>query len=47
MNIHNFLYIPGDPLSHPINYGETFRVYWVSCRMAKVVNMGLGPEVFL
>ena len=46
-SIHSLLYVPGDPLCLPVNYGETFGAYWVSCRMAMVVYMGWGPEVFL
>ena len=47
MNIHSLLNVPGDPLWLPINYGEIFRAYWVSCRIAIMVYRGQGPEVFL
>ena len=30
----------------PVNNGETFWSYWVSCRVAVVVYRGWGPEVF-
>ena len=47
MNIHSLLYIPGDLLWLPINYGEAFGAYWVPYRMAMMVYRGWGPEVFL
>ena len=47
MNIHAPLYVPSDPLWLPVNYGEAFRAYWVSYRMAMVVYRGWGLEVLL
>ena len=47
MNKHHLLYVPGDPLWLPINNGETFRAYWVCCRVAMVVNKGWGPKMSL
>ena len=47
MNRHCLLDVPVDSLWLPVNNGETFMTYLVSCRVAMVVNRGLGLDVFL